>query len=422
VDAFLTKRGGASEHEATLSAKTEFMQLWDGIEGARGMRVLVMGATNRWGAQGCGRAIRRAVRGAARRRPRLRSRRRLVFSPGRLPSGTRQTPALALTSTPSPPRPWCIDDAVLRRFGLQYEVGLPGAGQRRAILEKYLARHEAESRALRRAGLLAPGEGGVDPALLEDRCGCGGRRGMGQLLLCSSAPGGARRRAARCRRPGPHRARPPSRARRRPLTMLGAQPGEGCLSAVVRATEGYSGSDLTEVCAQAAQDVLAEKWAQEEAAAAHAHAMAASGARGGGGGPPAVRMRQLRGGDLLAALELVKPSTSRAGEYAAGQYARGGSLGAGASGDGLGLGPEPSGLMLALMSALAAGAAGAGGSGSSSGVASPGGARGGGGGGAGGSGAAAAGGPSDEQLKALGLMVFNSLRGSAMMGGAPGAA
>jgi SpoVK/Ycf46/Vps4 family AAA+-type ATPase len=49
VDAFLTKRGGASEHEATLSAKTEFMQLWDGIEGARGMRVLVMGATNRWG-------------------------------------------------------------------------------------------------------------------------------------------------------------------------------------------------------------------------------------------------------------------------------------------------------------------------------------------------------------------------------------
>jgi hypothetical protein len=29
--------------------------------------------------------------------------------------------------------------------------------------------------------------------------------------------------------------------------MLGAQPGEGCLSAVVRATEGYSGSDLTEV-------------------------------------------------------------------------------------------------------------------------------------------------------------------------------
>lgn len=37
---------------------------------------------------------------------------------------------------------------------------------------------------------------------------------------------------------------------RRPLTMLGAHPGEGCLAAVVRSTEGYSGSDLTELCAQ----------------------------------------------------------------------------------------------------------------------------------------------------------------------------
>eukprot|EP00775_Hariotina_reticulata_P010700 gene10700-10857_t len=47
VDAFLTKRGAQTEHEATLQAKTEFMQLWDGMEGARGSRVLVMGATNR---------------------------------------------------------------------------------------------------------------------------------------------------------------------------------------------------------------------------------------------------------------------------------------------------------------------------------------------------------------------------------------
>ena len=67
-------------------------------------------------------------------------------------------------------RPWCIDEAVLRRFGLQYEVGLPGAQQRRQILLKYLERHEVESCALRRLGLLAPGEGGVDGALLEDRC------------------------------------------------------------------------------------------------------------------------------------------------------------------------------------------------------------------------------------------------------------
>ena len=47
VDAFLTKRGASSEHEATLQAKTEFMQLWDGMESLRGVRVLVMGATNR---------------------------------------------------------------------------------------------------------------------------------------------------------------------------------------------------------------------------------------------------------------------------------------------------------------------------------------------------------------------------------------
>ena len=276
------------------------MQLWDGIEGARGLRVLVMGATN---------------------------------------------------------RPWCIDEAVLRRFGLQYEVGLPGPPQRRAILEKYLLRHEAESVALRRAGLLAPGEGGVEAALLLDR----------------------------------------------PVAMLGAHAGEGCLSAVVRATEGYSGSDLTEVCAQAAQDVLAEKWAQEEA-----HHAAAGGGGGGGGGAGGaaaarpVRLRQLRGGDLLAALELVKPSTSRAGEYAAGQ-------GGGADGGG-----DPLSLLLASMAGAmaAAGGGGAGGGGGGNGGS---GNRGGGGGSS--SGSRADGAPSDEALKALGLMVLNQLKAAGGAGG-----
>ncbi len=47
VDAFLTKRGLNAEHEATLQAKTEFMQLWDGLESVTGARVVVMGATNR---------------------------------------------------------------------------------------------------------------------------------------------------------------------------------------------------------------------------------------------------------------------------------------------------------------------------------------------------------------------------------------
>ncbi|PNH00222.1 Protein MSP1, partial [Tetrabaena socialis] len=46
VDAMLGKRGSSSEHEATLAVKTEFMQLWDGMESSRGQRVVVMGATN----------------------------------------------------------------------------------------------------------------------------------------------------------------------------------------------------------------------------------------------------------------------------------------------------------------------------------------------------------------------------------------
>lgn len=61
----LGKRGSSQEHEATLQVKTEFMALWDGMESARGQRVVVMGATN---------------------------------------------------------RPWMVDEAVLRRFTLQYEV------------------------------------------------------------------------------------------------------------------------------------------------------------------------------------------------------------------------------------------------------------------------------------------------------------
>ncbi|GBF95213.1 hypothetical protein Rsub_07928 [Raphidocelis subcapitata] len=214
VDAFLAQRGGASEHEATLSAKTEFMQLWDGIESPRGARVLVMGATN---------------------------------------------------------RPWCLDEAVLRRFGLQYEVGLPGPDQRRDILSKALSRHEDEMRALREGGALAPGDGGVEAALLRDR----------------------------------------------PVDGLrGARPGEGALTALARATEGYSGSDLTEVCAQAAQDVLAEMWAAEEEEAA-AGAGAAGAGRPEQAPPPgrAPRLRQLRAADVAAALELVKPSTARASRY-----------------------------------------------------------------------------------------------------------
>ncbi|KXZ41894.1 hypothetical protein GPECTOR_250g622 [Gonium pectorale] len=66
VDALLGRRGGASEHEVTLLLKTEFMQLWDGVETNPAQRVFVVGATN---------------------------------------------------------RPWMLDEAVLRRFAIAYEVG-----------------------------------------------------------------------------------------------------------------------------------------------------------------------------------------------------------------------------------------------------------------------------------------------------------
>ena len=97
----------SSEHEATLQAKTEFMQLWDGVESARGCRVLVMGATN---------------------------------------------------------RPWMVDDAVLRRFALQFEVGLPGPRERAAILTRYLTRHDLEvwvDLCVRFSFVRARAEGGV---------------------------------------------------------------------------------------------------------------------------------------------------------------------------------------------------------------------------------------------------------------------
>lgn len=47
VDSFLTTRGGHSEHEASLSIKTEFMQCWEGMSTRRNTRILVMGTTNR---------------------------------------------------------------------------------------------------------------------------------------------------------------------------------------------------------------------------------------------------------------------------------------------------------------------------------------------------------------------------------------
>lgn len=46
VDALLGKRKDL-EHEVSLSMKTEFMALWDGIETSAASRVVILGATNR---------------------------------------------------------------------------------------------------------------------------------------------------------------------------------------------------------------------------------------------------------------------------------------------------------------------------------------------------------------------------------------
>lgn len=72
VDSLLGSRK-ESDHEAIVAVKTEFMQLWDGIETSSDSCILVLGATN---------------------------------------------------------RPWMVDEAILRRFTLQYELGLPNDQQR----------------------------------------------------------------------------------------------------------------------------------------------------------------------------------------------------------------------------------------------------------------------------------------------------
>lgn len=88
-DALLGRRR-ATEHEAVTALKTEFMALWDGLTTAAGgaAAVTVLGASN---------------------------------------------------------RPSELDEAVLRRFGVQCEVPLPDAAQREAILKLTLARHVKEA-------------------------------------------------------------------------------------------------------------------------------------------------------------------------------------------------------------------------------------------------------------------------------------
>jgi len=196
VDAMLGKRGMSYEHEASLQVKTEFMQLWDGMESAKDQRIVVMGATN---------------------------------------------------------RPWCVDEAVLRRFSIQHEVGLPNAAQRVAILHSYLTRHNSEL-----------GGKAVDPELLSTSSGS------------------------------------PSKS----IETIGAR------------TEGFSGSDLMELCSQAAQSMLSEHWSR------HCREMASSSGSPSGTATRSelldlmkMELRPVTLNDFLHVLSKMQPSTNKAQEY-----------------------------------------------------------------------------------------------------------
>jgi SpoVK/Ycf46/Vps4 family AAA+-type ATPase len=145
VDSLLGQRSH-QEHEATTAIKTEFMQLWEGFETSGNSSILVLGATNK--------------------KDRL-------------------------------------DDAVLRRFSLQYEVKLPNAAQREDILRLTLQRHGREI-----------GPEYIDPELLPPAAATSSD---------GSSGGGA-----------------------------GTSTDGAALRWLAEQTDGFSGSDLVQLCSQAA--------------------------------------------------------------------------------------------------------------------------------------------------------------------------
>lgn len=168
VDSLLGARR-SMEHEATTAMKTEFMQLWEGFETMPNNNVVVLGATNKRDA---------------------------------------------------------LDDAVLRRFSLQYEVKLPGLSQREAILKLMLRRHGAEvGPELVDGGLLEVANGGT-PAVV-------GADGSGSMANGATAAAAAAAAAASASR-------------------TSTDPRVSPLRDIAARTDGYSGSDLSELCSQAA--------------------------------------------------------------------------------------------------------------------------------------------------------------------------
>jgi len=281
VDALLGARRD-QEHEAVTAMKTEFMQLWDGFLTKGSSRVMVLAATN---------------------------------------------------------RPWALDDAVLRRFSVQYEVPRPDAGQREKILALVLRRHVREG-----------GGGGVEPGLAAE-AGAGG---------------------------GP------------------------ALAAIAKRARGFAGSDLLELCCQAAAVPVHEYMAAlDDAAYADADGGGSGGGGGGGGrggqggkgdasasarrrAPLPAGPRAVGPGDFDHVLMTLRPATEHAEAYRTREFTTGGgfgggggprptrppapSSGGGGGGGGGGAGnggapPPPTGVdplsqMLAALAAQAAAAAG----------------------------------------------------------------
>ncbi len=197
----------------------------------------------------------------------------------------------------------------------RYEIGLPGLSQRLAILRGYIARHHSEM----------------------------GHQGVADELMMDRPDGGSG--------------------------------GVGAVSWVAQRTEGYSGSDLVELCSNAAQRVLSEYWAQQrwEAGDSEEYSRTPAGMRvewstrhqkiylqscslspssfpnvqsclrlaavARGEGPASltaasssaeVRVRSVTRADFEAALEVTRPGTAQADEYHA-RKASQGSNGAGGS-------------------------------------------------------------------------------------------
>ena len=142
----------------------EFMQLWEGFETDLESNVVVLGATNK------------------------------KFS---------------------------LDDAVLRRFSLQYEVSLPTVGQREEILRSILKRYSMED-----------GAHGIEAELLDS------------IYSEAIANGDDKNRSSRNKKPHP-------------------------LRDIAEKTEGFSGSDLKEMCSQAAAIPVHKFLSEAQASAAN---------------------------------------------------------------------------------------------------------------------------------------------------------